>query len=569
MKPASKNILLLFLVIISVTSLLPVIGLTHYHTKGEPREAIVAVSMLQNDNWVLPENNGGDMAYKPPMFHWAIALSAVLFNGSEVNEFTSRFPSALAAIIIAMGMFLFYTRGGRNKNLAFLSALVFLSAFETHRGATSARVDMLLTMFIVLALFDLYRWSMIRMKGVPLFAILCMSAATLTKGPVGIVLPCLVSGVFLLFRKERLFPICYKLLLVALAACVLPACWYYMAYLQGGQEFIDLVIEENFKRFTGKMSYVSHHAPPFYYLYITLAGFLPWTLLALFSLFALSYTGTKDKCVNFAKSIKEKIAGMDPIRLFSVIAIFVILFFYLIPKSKRSVYLLPIYPFIAYFLADYMCYLVSNHRKVWRVFGIVLATIAILFVGVFIAFKCNLLHNYIPEDSHYYLTALQSWNIWDGICLVVIAILLHELYISRNILSSQNRYSYSVITLFFWLQFTIDTAVLPDVLNRKSDYELAQKVEEVIPEGKIYSYIKSPMMRFFVINFYTDNRVVGFEDEQPQDGFLLVGEKDFTHFAPKYCDNYEFTEMWKSPRRGNDIRDIVCMYRFTRKTIYE
>ena len=226
MKPASKNILLGLLFIICISTLLPILGLTHFHTKGEPREAIVAVSMLQDGNWILPRNNGGDIAYKPPMYHWITALGSAIFNEGEVNEYTSRLPSALATIIIASMMFLFYARREGNFNTAFLSAILFLSAFEVHRAATAARVDMVLTVFIVLALFQLYRWYEKGLKGVPLWAILFMSGATLTKGPVGIVLPCLVTGVFLLLRKEPFFRVCYKLLGAAVAACLLPAVWY-------------------------------------------------------------------------------------------------------------------------------------------------------------------------------------------------------------------------------------------------------------------------------------------------------------------------------------------------------
>ena len=65
---------MLILVLISIFTLLPYIGIINFHTKGEPREAIVAVSMLNHQNWILPVNNGGDIAYKPPLFHWAIAL---------------------------------------------------------------------------------------------------------------------------------------------------------------------------------------------------------------------------------------------------------------------------------------------------------------------------------------------------------------------------------------------------------------------------------------------------------------------------------------------------------------
>ena len=63
-----KNRLFVFLVLICVVTLLPFLGLTDFHTKGEPREAVVAYSMLETGNWILPVNNGGDIAYKPPFF---------------------------------------------------------------------------------------------------------------------------------------------------------------------------------------------------------------------------------------------------------------------------------------------------------------------------------------------------------------------------------------------------------------------------------------------------------------------------------------------------------------------
>ena len=47
-----KNRLFVFLVLICVVTLLPFLGLTDFHTKGEPREAVVAYSMLETGNWL-------------------------------------------------------------------------------------------------------------------------------------------------------------------------------------------------------------------------------------------------------------------------------------------------------------------------------------------------------------------------------------------------------------------------------------------------------------------------------------------------------------------------------------
>ena len=52
------------LVALCVVSLFLFLGQTFFNTRGEPREAVVALSMLQQGNWVLPVNNGVELAFK-------------------------------------------------------------------------------------------------------------------------------------------------------------------------------------------------------------------------------------------------------------------------------------------------------------------------------------------------------------------------------------------------------------------------------------------------------------------------------------------------------------------------
>ena len=91
------------LLIVSILTVLPFIGLTLFYSKGEPREAVVALSMINDGNWILPINNGGDIPYKPPFFHWCIALASLLQG--YVSEFTARFPSALSLIATTLGTY--------------------------------------------------------------------------------------------------------------------------------------------------------------------------------------------------------------------------------------------------------------------------------------------------------------------------------------------------------------------------------------------------------------------------------------------------------------------------------
>ena len=566
LKINSKTSLFLLLLIISTLTIIPYLGLTNFHTKGEPREAIVAVSMLQNGNWILPINNGGDIAYKPPFFHWCIA--ALSLPAGEVTEFTSRLPSALAAIVMTLMCFLFFAKRGRN-DIAFLASLLLISGFEVHRAAMASRVDMVLTCFIVLALLQLYRWWEHHLRGIPVWAILFMSIATLTKGPVGIILPCAVLGVFLLLQKISLWKALYKIIPIALLSCVLPFLWYYAAYQQGGDAFLQLVMEENFDRFLGKMSYQSHEQPVVYYIYITLAGWLPWSLLVIMSLFVLKYKKPHGTVKQYWTRFKDYITHMDKTRLFSLLSIVIIFVFYCIPKSKRSVYILPIYPFIAYFLAEYMFFLLKQKPRVWRAFSIFIASVGCLLLAVLILVKTGVFDNYrasLPDDMNYYITALsESWNVISIIVAIFILFLIYDIYKSKRYLTYNNRYIYSVVALFFGIQLMLDASTLPAILNAKSMKPFAEKVIATVPEGKIHSYVSVDMLHFFIINFYAQDRVVNFETEMPDNGYLLVGEQDFNYIQEQDGERYTFDPILKSDRKGNDVKDFVLLLSFQKQ----
>ena len=566
-KISSKTSLFLLLLVISTLTIIPYLGLTNFHTKGEPREAIVAVSMLQNDNWILPINNGGDIAYKPPFFHWCIA--ALSLPAGEVTEFTSRLPSALAAIIMAIACFLFFAKRSRN-DIAFLASLLLLSGFEVHRAAMASRVDMVLTCFIVLAMLQLYRWWELGLKGIPIWAILFMSIATLTKGPVGIVLPCAVIGIFLLFQKVSVWKAFYKIIPIALLSCILPLLWYYAAYQQGGEAFLRLVMEENVDRFLGKMSYGSHEQPIIYYVYITLAGWLPWSLLVIMSLFTLKYKRPQGTVKLYWERFKDYITHMDKMRLFSLLSIVIIFVFYCIPKSKRSVYILPIYPFIAYFLAEYMLFLLKQRPRIWRIFSIFIAFIGGFLLVVLTIVKSGIIDKYVmssTSDISHYVTALsESWDIIFIITAIFIVFLIYDIYKSKRYLTYNNRYLYSVVALFFGIQLMLDASTLPAILNAKSMKPFADKVVSTDPNGEIYSYVESSMMRFFIINFYAQNRVIDFEKEMPKNGYLLVGERDFNYIKEKYGEQYTFEQTLRSDRKGNDVKDYILLFNFQQNT---
>lgn len=558
------------LIILLIITFIPFLGETLFNTKGEPREAIVAVSMLQQDNWILPESCGGDIPYKPPFFAWCIAIISTLMGG-EITEFSSRLPSAIAMIVMTIVGFRFYCRR-TSPLVAFMMALITMTAFEVHRAATVCRVDMVLTMFIVTSLYALYHQYEKGTKGISWIAILLMSGGVLTKGPIAIILPCLVIGVFCLLRGIGFWRICAQLSLSGILACVIPAIWYIAAFQQGGEHFIDLAMEENFGRFLGKMSYESHVNPVHYNFVTIISGMLPYTLLVIFSLFSIKYRSPFKKGEN-AKNLFSRfrtwLKKMDDVKLFSMLSLVLIFVFYCIPKSKRSVYLLPIYPFIAYFLTLYIMYLVRKGAKSLKVYSSVITTLAIIVVCVIIILKTGL----IPETIFSGKRAAENIAFLHGlenIQLSFVNIVLFLSLISMIVISIKNQRShihYVMIAIFttLTLYWNFSAYLQPAVLNAKSDYPVAKVIQDTIPDGTIYSFIDDDYLRFYTINFYTGDRVKLFDKEQPENGLLIVGEKDMKLLFEKYDSKYEFASIFRSNRRSCDRRQPIILLQFNQK----
>ncbi len=552
---------------IAIFTFIPFLGETLFNTKGEPREAIVAVSMLQNGNWILPEHCGTDIPYKPPFLAWCIAVISSL-TGS-VSEFTSRLPSALATIVMVIVGFRFY-RNRTSNLIAFIMALITITSFEVHRAATNCRVDMLLTAFIVIALYSLYRHWEHGHKGLPWTAILLMSCGVLTKGPVGMILPCLVIGVFRLIKGERFLPVFINLFTAAILSCAIPALWYISAYKQGGQEFLDLAMEENFGRFLGKMSYESHENPIHYNFITVIAGLLPYTLLVLLSLFTVKFRKSTGSVREAWNKLKHNITTMEPARLFSLLSIVLIFTFYCIPKSKRSVYLLPIYPFLAYFITLLALYLIKHKPRIIKIYAVIILSISILLPVSFYLIRADV-YPELHGSINTFVSGLANYPL-SGLSLSRILVTLSALFgityiisIIRKRTNPQDMFKHALIStlLLYW---SFSAAYQPAVLNTKSDIVVAQKIEKIVPDGKIYSFIDDRLdfMRYYTINFYLNDRVKMFIHEHPDEGYIIVSEPHFHKLAELYGNSYSFSRIQDFNHRSCDVKQQVLLFQFHR-----
>jgi 4-amino-4-deoxy-L-arabinose transferase-like glycosyltransferase len=303
------------------------------YTKGEPREAVTIFDIVHGGGWILPMRAGVEIPSKPLLMHWLAALLSIAAGG--VNEWTVRLPSAILAIAAMIACYL-YVRRLFDAPSALLSALMLGTSFQYLQAGSGARVDATLTFFITIAFFEFIaiaeelsnRW---------LLLYVAIAGAVLTKGPVGALLPGAVAIVWITYeRRWGVIGRLHLLLGVAIVAIV-GGGWYLAAAYVGGLDFLrKQLLAENVTRFLGGPEFREGHAHPFYYVELTLlAGFMPWTLLI------------PAPALRFARAAHP----LGPRLRYLIIWFLTVLIFYNLAHSKRSVYLLALYPALTSMIA--------------------------------------------------------------------------------------------------------------------------------------------------------------------------------------------------------------------------
>ena len=169
---------------------------------GYLRYAEIAREMIRSGEWVVPHYNGEIYIEKPPLLFWLMAIPS-WFYGS-VTPLIARLPSALSAWAGVLILFLWGRRVYGTVQAGIISGCLCLMSFQYFFEARNPKTDMLFCLMIVLSLYFFYlgydtnRRKSYLFYGLSFFS---MGLGTLTKGPVGIVIPIMIVAAFLL--KER------------------------------------------------------------------------------------------------------------------------------------------------------------------------------------------------------------------------------------------------------------------------------------------------------------------------------------------------------------------------------
>jgi 4-amino-4-deoxy-L-arabinose transferase-like glycosyltransferase len=328
--------------------LLPGLSVLDLWAPDEPRYAEIAEELRAlphgSADLVLLRLNGEAYTQKPPLYFWLAAGLGSLQG--RVTELAARLPSALAGIA-CIGLTLVLGRLLLSRSAAVLGAALLLTSFEFTRAARRAHLDILLSLFEILALLAFWRLDQGLGRRRLNLALLhgAMGLAVLTKGPVGFLVPLAVIVAYLAWER-RLGQVGRVLPLWGLALSLGPGlAWLAAAtWLAPPGYFAEAVGENVFGRFFAGTS----HARPFYYFAYQLPlDFLPWTLL----LPGVYWAARRDSRLE-QSSWRFLLAW--------VAASFV---FFSLSSGKRGNYLFPTFPALALLCADALLRLLAARAR--------------------------------------------------------------------------------------------------------------------------------------------------------------------------------------------------------------
>ena len=357
---------------------------------AEAREGQVVLEMHKTGNVILPLRAGTIIPSKPPFFHW-LGLIVSRATGS-VNEFSIRFPSALFGTLCLIVTY-FIGKESFNKRAGFLSSLFLATTTSYLKLSREARVDMTLCFFIVLSiLFFILGYKNETRRNLYFVLYFVSSAfATLAKGPVGIVLPSIISLIFLIIRKELKMILRKEILIGILIFTVISFSWYVLAIQKGGKEFFQKqIIKENINRFAGGEGGYGHVHPFYFLLPRSLSFTLPWSIflpLVICNIYLKVLRKKQKQIFSETEELKGSVNDGKGEFLhknsFFLIWFLSVLIFFSISASKRTAYLLPLIPagtiLIAVFWDDFLSWEGEKWlKKVVKVFFFFLTIATIL-----------------------------------------------------------------------------------------------------------------------------------------------------------------------------------------------
>ena len=412
--------------------LFPVMLTRDFTPSNELRYLSIANEALADGHTFAFYNHGLAYADKPPLYFWIVMLCRLLF-GHHSCLALSMF-SLIPAFVITGIMDKWVMKGKSAMDRMALAGMT-LTCVMFLGTMIVLRMDMLMCMFIVLALWTFYR--MYTGEGsrrqdsltLPLWIFL----ALFTKGPVGLLMPPLAIAVFLAVKRDWKGFRKYLGLKTWGIIAALSAVWLTCVWLEGGLEYINNLL---FKQTVGRAVNAFTHAKPFWFYLVAIIWCLaPYSLL-LVGTFVASLLPVRNTCVEETSGQAQSKVGisdtsdasncpkqgrsdLEILFLCTTISTVAMLSSF---SSKLPIYLVPVFPFCVYLFPIVLDRIGERGWMRWGagIFSIIFTVIGLAALPVlFGAVKIPALNDLLTE----YPFALEA-PIINGIILLTLANIL-------------------------------------------------------------------------------------------------------------------------------------------------
>ena len=466
----------------------------------ESKHASTSKDMVLSGDWVTPRYNGQNFYDKTPLYNWLAAISFLLFG---FTEFAARLPAALLGSGCVMITY-WLARRMFGPVAAFLSALVLATSAEYIVLSRVVVHDISLVFFDTLALTLFYVGYTDERHRKPAFlsGYAALGFAVLAKGPVGLAIPVMIIGLFLLCKKQLRFISEMQIGWGLLIFIAVASPWYILVGLRNPDYTEYFFLKQNIGSFLSQQS--RHPKPFYYYIPVLMGGLFPWSLFLPLAVF---------------RALRDRGASHGDGVIFALIWFGVVFIFFSMASSKLGTYILPLFP-AASLLVGVLWYdlLYGSNRALRKgVFYSYLPFAAI--VPLVLIYVLLFPPSSLTTDALLNLSLVYFLGIWVAGC----ALFSFGLVTKRKYKAFIGSVAGMATSLFLLLLIFIVPILGPNVSSK----ELALKLDKLMKPGESIKFYLKARASFL---FYTDRKAELLQNPQQLKEYMNSGQRVYCVF---------------------------------------
>ena len=490
---------------------LPGLGARDFWAPGEPIYGEVIRGMYERSDWLVPMLNGQIYADKPVLYFWLALIVAKI--GGGVTEWVARLPAAFGGLGLALATYQF-GKVFYDRQTGVLSALVLATSSRMLWESRFLRLDTVLSFFLFGGFyFFLVAFTKRGSAKNYLIAYFCFAMATLTKGPIGIVLPgfAILGMILISGRRKEIKDLRLVAGALVVAAVIVP--WLLLLHLSGNDQWLnDFIWVHNVQNYA--LEPLGHVQPFYYYFWNLPLDFLPWTLLIPGALI-------------FYYPWRAKLQYIPSLGLACWFGS--ILVFFSLSKSKISYYLLPLLPSLALLAGCYFHALITagEHQGAhWQWTAKFLYLLACLF---------GLMGMALPFAAFKIEPALFSWALLAAVVFIAGSLGMWIFLRRRQV----GYFLSGVLVVLLATSLIASARVFPYLDKYKSPRPIGEAIRSRLPADAAVYVFKSKMADF---NYYARRAlipVVASANELKlappyREAYLIINQKDLNQLKTNF-----------------------------------